>query len=160
MQKADMSNPESVSQHGCAIVLGARGLIVLGPSGSGKSRLCHLLVERRTEQNLYARWVADDRFFFEEAGEQVPGDKLIVRSPDSIAGLAERRFRGIEPVSYQTRAVVDLVVQLELTENLERLPDSSLKWTSLGGVELPLIKVPCHPIEQAIELVETHLKQN
>lgn len=155
-----MSNPEVVSQHGCAIVLGDRGLMVLGASGSGKSRLCHLLVERWTEQNLYARWVADDRILIEEIGDNVSGDKVIVRSPDSIVGLAERRFHGIGPVSYQPRAVVDLVVQLEPTENLQRLPDSNLNWTSLRGTELPLIKVPSHPIEHAIELVEAHLKQN
>jgi serine kinase of HPr protein (carbohydrate metabolism regulator) len=137
------------------IVLGDRGLIVQGPSGSGKTRLCHLLVDGWQNQNRYARWVADDRFLLTQIGDQ-----LIASSPSTIAGLAERRFRGIEQVDWQARAVVDLVIQLVDGGNLERLPVSNQHWQADSGVSLPLISVPGSSLELAIELIEAQLSEN
>ena len=150
-----MTQEETSSQHGCAIVLDDRGLLVLGPSGSGKSRICHLLVKRWNQQDRYAHWVADDRFILQSVG-----GVLIAHSPSSIAGLAERRFHGIEDVDSQAKVVVDFVVQLVEDENLERLPDSNLNWQTPCGSQLPLISVPSRRLELAIELVEAYLREN
>ena len=148
-----MSEPQATSQHGSAIVLDDRGVLLLGPSGSGKSRLGHLLIERWTSQNRYARWVADDRFLAQRVG-----DRVIVRSPETIAGLAERRFLGIEAVALQPRAVLDLAVQLVGDDEMERLPQDKRHWRTPSGEEVPLLLVPKDAMTQALELVEAHLQ--
>ena len=142
------------SQHGCAIVLDAYGVLLLGPSGSGKSRLSHLLVNLWAEQGRYARWVADDRFLSQQIG-----DRLVVHCPDPIAGLAERRFLGIEAVAWQSRAVIDLVVELVAPDELVRLPDGNRRWCSPTGDEVPSLAVPGSAVEQAVELVEARLRE-
>ena len=150
-----MDDQPTRSQHGSAIVLDDCGVLLLGPSGSGKSRLGHLLIERWIQQDRYARWVADDRYLAEPVGGRV-----IARSPDAISGLAERRFLGIEPVPWQSRAVVDLVVELVADEALQRLPDENRHWLAPTGDKLPSLAVPRNALEQAVELVEARLREN
>lgn len=149
-----MGDPQAKSQHGCVIVLDDCGVLLLGPSGSGKSRLGHLLVDHWTRQDRYARWVADDRYLTEAVG-----GKLIAASPEPIIGLAERRYLGIQSVAWQSRAVLDLGVQLVARDELERMPDSEQLWHAPTGDGLPLIAVPNDSMEQAVELVEAHLRQ-
>ena len=149
-----MAALQANSHHGCAIVLDACGVLLLGSSGSGKSRLGHLLINRWTEQGRYARWVADDRFLSEQVG-----DRLVVHCPEPISGLAERRFLGIESVAWQSRAVIDLVVELVAPDELERLPDGDRLWRSPTGGDVPSLAVPSHAIEQAVELVEAGLRE-
>lgn len=150
-----MNAPQSKSQYGTAIVLDDRGVLLLGPSGSGKSRLGHLLIERWTTQNRYSRWVADDRFLTESVS-----DKLIASSPATIAGVAERRFQGIQPVAWQSRAVIDLVVELVADDDLERMPDGDQIWQAPSGEKVPLIFVPRDALAHAAELIEACLKAN
>lgn len=142
------------SQHGCAIVLDTHGVLLIGPSGSGKSRLAHLLIERWAEQGRYARWVADDRFLSEQVG-----NRLVVHCPLTISGLAERRFLGIESVAWQSRAVIDLVVELVGPDQLERLPNGRRHWRSPTGDDVPSLAVPKQSLEQAVALVEARLRE-
>ena len=152
LQLADMSADENKSQHGCAVVLGAQGVVVLGPSGSGKSRLSHKLVESWNQHRGYARWVADDRILVSQNGSH-----YIVTSPSNLEGLAERRFRGIESVPYQSRAVVDLVVNLKPRSALDRLPGEQKLQLTPDGPQIPAVTVPEDSISQAIELIEARL---
>ena len=133
-------------------MLGARGVVVLGPSGSGKSRLSHKLIESFNKQQGYARWVADDRIVVNQTGAH-----YVVAAPATIEGLAERRFSGIESVPYQHRAVVDLVVQLKPSDELERLPEEQKLSLTPDGPQIAAISVPDNQISQAIELIEARL---
>ena len=133
-------------------MLGAQGIVLLGPSGSGKSRLSHKLIESWNQNHGYARWVADDRILVNQNGSH-----YIVTSPKPIEGLAERRFAGIESVPYQPRAVVDLVVQLKPSAELERLPEEQKLQLTPDGPEISTLLVPEDSILQAIELIEARL---
>ena len=136
------------SQHGCAIVLSAHGVVVVGPSGSGKSRLCQSLIELWNRNQKFARWVADDRVIFNLVSNQIEA-----RSPEPIQGMVERRFAGIEKVTFQRRAIVDLVVELVAPHELDRLPDSPVHAPLPDGPKLPLIRVPFSNHNLAIELI-------
>jgi len=147
-----MSSQHQQSQHGNAIVLGCCGIVVLGASGSGKSRLSHKLIESWNLRQEYARWVADDRLIVE-----LTNGSYVVKAPSSLRGQAERRFSGIETVEWQSSAVVDLIVQLLPTEKLERMPELSNHQLVPGGPATPLLVVPQYQFSQAIELIEARL---
>ena len=142
-------------QHGSVIVLDDRGILLLGPSGSGKSRLGHLLIERWAAQNHYSRWVADDRFFTHPVG-----DRLVASAPATLAGAAERRFLGIQSVAWQSRAVIDLAVELVAAGDLPRMPATAQIWRAPGGEEVPRMAVPKNALMHAVELVEARLTAN
>ncbi|MEJ6784139.1 HPr kinase/phosphorylase [Aminobacter sp. Piv2-1] len=108
------------NMHATAVVLGDRGVLVAGPSGSGKSALALALVDRVRAQGLFARLVSDDQVFL--SGH---GGRLLCRAPAAIAGLAE--IRGIGPVAYdhEPATVADLVVRLVPPAEVQRLPDET-----------------------------------
>jgi hypothetical protein len=77
------------------------GVLLLGPSGSGKSDLALRLIA------LGAKLVSDDRTdLFVERG------KLCARAPKSLAGLIEVRSVGIVKLPRATKARIALAVQL------------------------------------------------
>jgi HPr kinase/phosphorylase len=107
----------------CVAVLG-RGLLILGPSGSGKSALALRLL------TLGASLVADDRTEITRTG----GD-LVARCPAPIIGLIEARGVGILRAPVVDEARVVLVADLGRTED-QRLPPA--RRITLLGCELSL----------------------
>lgn len=93
---------ESVTLHASAVAVGGRGVLLLGPSGSGKSALALALVGRG------ATLVADDRVTLVRRG-----DALLARSPERIAGLIEARGFGILRLPTAGEVPVALAVDLE-----------------------------------------------
>ena len=79
--------------HASCVELAGTGVVLLGPSGSGKSDLALRLIDGG------ARLVADDRVVVERSG-----DRLIARPPEAIAGLIEVRGLGIMRVGHCARA--------------------------------------------------------
>jgi HPr kinase/phosphorylase len=140
------------SRHGCALVLGRTGLIVLGPSGSGKSHLCTRLIERWNADQSYARWVADDRIVLTPAGSSI-----IAHAPAQLQGLAERRHFGIEVISNLSRAIIDIAVQILPRGSLERMPDDQWFLLSQQGPRVPLLSVPDQDTAVAIGLISATL---
>lgn len=150
-----MAEPVALNLHACGIVLGTTGLVVVGPSGSGKSRLCHLLLERWQQARRYARWVADDRL------DVTPvGSRLLAKAPGSILGLAERRFSGIETVDAQSCMVVDMAVRLIANDLLERMPEPHRENLFDGAPAVPGLLVPQSNLELAVELVVAQLSKS
>ena len=96
--------------HGTAVSVDGRGLLIIGPSGSGKSRLAVGMAA------LGATVVADDRV------ELRPGDPPVLAAPARWPGLIEVRGLGLlrvpcgDPVP--CHAVLDLSEQ-----GSERFPD-------------------------------------
>ncbi|WP_372803625.1 HPr kinase/phosphorylase [Paracoccus seriniphilus] len=117
--------------HGTTISMNGRGLLILGPSGSGKSSLALQLMA------VGAELVADDRTDLRR-----DGDAIIASCPEVLVGQIEARGVGIlaampsDPV--QLHAVIDLGQQEE-----QRLPlEHELE---LLGLRLPLVFGPYRP---------------
>ncbi|RJF75827.1 HPr kinase/phosphatase C-terminal domain-containing protein [Rhodopseudomonas palustris] len=124
------------SVHASAVRVGARAVLIRGPSGSGKSRLAFgLIVAGRSGQIPPAELIADDRVFLE------PRDgRLWVRPVPELAGLIEIRGLGIRRCDFATEATVGLVVDLAAAD-AARLPETEALMIELGGVLLPRLPV-------------------
>jgi HPr kinase/phosphorylase len=117
--------------HASAVLAGARGLLIRGPSGSGKSRLVLSLLQAAAGDRLvFARLVADDRVHV----EAVHG-RLLARPPAPLAGYLEVRGLGILQLQYEPMAVVSLVVDLDVAAS-PRLPDTAAAQTDVAGVTI------------------------
>lgn len=109
-----------VQVHGTAVEVDGLGVLLLGPSGSGKSDLALRLIDRG------ARLIADDRTDVSAAG-----GRLEVSAPKEIKGLVEARGVGLMPVENRDRAWLGLVIDLAPAEPVERLPEPA-GWQCLG----------------------------
>lgn len=105
-----MTGPETLRIHASCVAVGGRGVLILGPSGRGKSSLALQLIA------LGAALVADDQVTL-----QREGDDLVARCPDRIAGLIEARGVGLLRAKPVPRAAVGLAVELTETRG-PRLP--------------------------------------
>jgi HPr kinase/phosphorylase len=118
--------------HASAVLVGARAVLIRGPSGSGKSRLALALLQAAERGALrFARLVADDRAHV----EAVHG-RLLVRPAAALAGLIEVRGLGIRHVPYEPLAAAGMVIDLG-EANAERMPDAAAGETQIEGVVLP-----------------------
>jgi HPr kinase/phosphorylase len=122
--------------HASAVLVGARAVLIQGPSGSGKSRLALALVQAAAAGILpFARLVGDDRVHIEAAH-----GRLLVSPAAALAGQIEVRGLGIRRMVHESAAVVGLIVDLGSIEG-ERLPASDQQETVLAGVRLPRLAV-------------------
>jgi serine kinase of HPr protein (carbohydrate metabolism regulator) len=117
-------------------LVGARAVLIQGPSGSGKSRLALNLLHAAS-QNLipFARLVADDRAHIEAAH-----GRLLVRPAEALAGLIEVRGLGLRRLPCEHVAVVGLVVEIG-AQDTERLPARNGTQTVLAGIRLPRLAI-------------------
>ncbi|HEX4411847.1 MAG TPA: HPr kinase/phosphatase C-terminal domain-containing protein [Xanthobacteraceae bacterium] len=121
--------------HASAVLVGARAVLIRGPSGSGKSRLAlELIAGAASKLFPVVRLVGDDRVYLTAAGGRV----LVAPAPQ-LAGLIELRGTGIMRLPYEARAVVGLVVDLNAAD-ADRLPEAGD--ITLEGVTLPRLAVP------------------
>jgi serine kinase of HPr protein (carbohydrate metabolism regulator) len=97
--------------HATCVEVEGIGVLLRGPSGSGKSDLALRLIDGG------ARLVADDR-----TDLAVEDGRLIATCPAALAGRMEVRGVGIGPVPSAARAVVGLVIDLVEPARVERLP--------------------------------------
>ncbi len=112
--------------HGTAVALDGVGVLLRGPSGSGKSDLALRLIDQG------AVLVADDRTALERDGKTV-----VARAPDTIAGLLE--VRGIGVVRVATQASVELALAVDLAAPPERIPKP--EFAAILGISIPLIRL-------------------
>jgi serine kinase of HPr protein (carbohydrate metabolism regulator) len=113
--------------HASTVESGGRAVLIVGPSGSGKSDLALRLIDRGFTL------VSDDRTIV-----RYEGNKLIASAPETIKGKLEIRGIGIVDMDCVADAPIALVV--ELTSDVQRLPDDSPE-RSIMGVAIPLIYV-------------------
>jgi HPr kinase/phosphorylase len=126
----------STTVHASAVLVGARALLIRGPSGSGKSRLALELMEAGRNGVLpFVRLVADDRVYLEAAG-----GRLLACPAELLAGLIEVHGIGIRRVPYEACAVVGLVVDLAAAD-ADRLPAVGKRRTEIEGILLPRLAV-------------------
>ncbi len=110
----------TVARDGCAV-------LIAGPSGSGKSDLSLRLIDRGFTL------VSDDQTVLQRRGE-----RLNASPPANILGKMEVRGLGIIDMPFLADVPVALVV--ELTSDIQRLPDDS-RQRVICGVPVPLISV-------------------
>ena len=113
--------------HASTVAIDGRAVLIAGPSGSGKSDLALRLLDRGFTL------VSDDQTIVKRSG-----DRLIATAPPTIAGKLEIRGIGIVEMEHADHAPVALVV--ELTSDIQRLPDDSRERPILG-VSVPLISI-------------------
>lgn len=125
-----MPDPDTV--HASAVLVGGRGVLIRGASGSGKSSLALALLFGGV---VDATLVADDRVAL-----AVAGGRLLASAPEPIAGLIEVRGVGIVRRPH-VAAAIDLVVDLAPLAECPRLPDDAAAAVVIAGMRLPRIFV-------------------
>lgn len=116
-----------IDVHATTVEIGGVGVLLRGPSGSGKSDLALRLLDAG------ARLVADDRTLLRREG-----DRIVASAPATIAGRLEVRGIGIMTVPAVDAAVVGLVVDL-VAGPVERLPEPCS--VRLLDIDLPLVRL-------------------
>lgn len=127
-----------VMVHATAIALGARAVLIRGPSGSGKSDLA-LRCLMQPPGGLIAepaKLLADDQVEVVRIGARLEG-----RAPATLAGLIEVRGVGILTVPSTPAAEIALVVDIVPSgQSIERLPDPA-PTVAILGVSLPQLRI-------------------
>jgi serine kinase of HPr protein (carbohydrate metabolism regulator) len=124
--------------HATAIAIGGNGILLLGPSASGKSDLALRMIDRG------ALLISDDA---------VPVDvsnapPLLTAAPN-IEGKLEVRGVGICSVAFVRSAPLRLAARL--SNEVERIPASRLSETICGFV-VPLVRIAPFEVSAAIKL--------
>ena len=137
--------------HASAVLVGARAVLIRGPSGSGKSRLALALLEAARSGTLpFCRLVADDR-----ANVEALHGRLLVRPAATLAGLIEIRGLGIRRVPYEAVAVVGLVVDLAAAD-ASRMPEPVAQSREIERITLPRLAVAAG--QDALPMVLSYLQ--
>ena len=113
--------------HASTVAVDERAVLITAPSGSGKSDLTLRLLDRGFTL------VSDDRTLVRRDGE-----RLIATAPPNIAGKLE--IRGVGIVDMDVVEEVPVALMVELTSDIQRLPDDSRERPVLG-VPIPLVSV-------------------
>ncbi|MBP5161157.1 MAG: HPr kinase/phosphatase C-terminal domain-containing protein [Alphaproteobacteria bacterium] len=114
--------------HASCVEFHKKGILLLGPSGSGKSELALRLI------SLGARLVADDCVLFDATTLQAV-------CPDNLCGKMEMRGVGIVPMPHKNKTKIHLCVALCPRAQVERFP---LTADTFEGV--PLLHLSGHDV--------------
>lgn len=119
------------SFHASTVAQGGRAVLIIGPSGSGKSDLALRLLDRGFSL------VSDDQTLV-----RIEDGRLLASPPPTIAGKLEVRGIGIVEMEHDHDVPVALLV--ELTSDIQRMPDDERQRPILG-IQIPLIGIDAMP---------------
>ncbi len=114
--------------HGSAVEVAGRGLLILGMSGAGKSRLALDLI------GIGAGLIADDQVDLVRREDQV-----ILSAPEPIRGMIEARGLGLLRCPAVGPVPLHAVLDLDTLEE-SRLPEPAHR--QVMGLSFPLIRTP------------------
>lgn len=122
-----MMRLSSETLHASTVALDGRAVLIGGPSGAGKSDLALRLLDRGFTL------VSDDQTIVRKDGK-----RLLASAPPTIQGKLE--IRGVGIVEMEAVADVPVALFVELTSDVQRLPDDSCERLVLD-VRIPLISI-------------------
>ena len=128
----------SENLHASTVAIGGRSVLISGPSGSGKSDLALRMLDRGFIL------VSDDRTIVRREGS-----RLVASAPGTIKGKLE--IRGIGIVEMESASDVPVALVVELTSDIQRLPDDGRERLILG-TSIPLINVDAATASAASKL--------
>jgi serine kinase of HPr protein (carbohydrate metabolism regulator) len=111
--------------HATAVVFDGLGMLLIGPSGSGKSDLALRLIDQG------GTLISDDQTILSKEEQ-----KLIASPPPNIKGLLEIRHIGIVPHDFVENVEIHLIISLQDYSNIPRYPE--IHFEELEGIKLPL----------------------
>ena len=117
------SRISSENLHASCVAIDGQAVVISGPSGSGKSDLALRLLDRGFTL------VSDDRTIVRRQGS-----KLIASAPETIKGKLE--VRGVGIVDMESIASAPVALLVELTSDIQRLPDDGRERLILGAAIL------------------------
>lgn len=126
------------------VAIGGRGVLIEGPSGSGKSALALALIDRG------ARLVGDDGVLLLAAGS-----KLLARPHPNTRGLLEVRNLGL--VSFEPCNEVEVALLVAFSPAAPRFIEQAAR-IAREGIEIPQVIIwpepapPALKVEQALRL--------
>jgi serine kinase of HPr protein (carbohydrate metabolism regulator) len=136
--------------HATAVLVGDRGILITGRSGSGKSSIARELMNRGWARDTFSALVSDDQCHLQAASGRV-----ICTVPRALRGGLEVRGSGLHAVDHEAAAIIHLVVDLVEPEHAIRFTDGGN--IQLQGVALPRLILPEREIEAACRAVEARL---
>ena len=114
--------------HATCVKVDGVGILLRGPPGSGKTDLALRLMDQGADL------VADDQVEI-----RVDEGAVLATAPEALKGFIEVRGLGIITVPCVPSVRVELVVDLEPTADISRLPAPAK--VAIEGVELPVFSV-------------------
>jgi serine kinase of HPr protein (carbohydrate metabolism regulator) len=135
--------------HASCVVIGGRGVLLLGSPGAGKSDLVLRLVDapgRATGHEIMeATLVSDDQTEIRKEGS-----RLIASPPPALAGLLEVRGLGVVTCRHASSCELALAIRLLSADAIDRMPDPRFGTYSVADGSLPLAAIdPSSPAAPA-----------
>ncbi len=129
--------------HASCVAFGNQGVLIRGPSGSGKSELVLRLIDAEGyglgDNPHRATLVADDQVVLTLINAQI-----YAKPAPALAGLLEIRGQGIVNVDYVQDIAVVLVVDLMPAGDIARMPETKDQRTELLSLTLPRLALDGH----------------
>ena len=114
--------------HATAIAIEGQGVLIRGPSNSGKSDLALRLIDDG------AQLVADDR-----VNVACVENYLNISAPDNLKGLIEVRGVGVVKIGAVDKAALKLIIDLKPGTDIKRLPEP--REETLEGVAVLVLEL-------------------
>jgi HPr kinase/phosphorylase len=111
-----------------AVIYCGFGILIRGPSGSGKSDLALRLIDDGADL------IADDQVVIKAVGQE-----LYLSAPDSLSGLIEVRGIGVIKIEYVSDIRLCLIVELDPSNEIQRIP--TIKEELIKNIPVPVINM-------------------
>lgn len=133
--------------HATAIVLGEKGFLFTGRSGSGKTQAALSCLAAARRCGHFAALVSDDRVLLEPAS-----GRLLANCPAAISGMAEIRGSGVFTFTWRPSVAIDCLIAPGRPTGELRIPptDENCK---IGEIYLPVLRIDYHSILQSFETI-------
>ena len=133
--------------HATAIVVGEKGFLFIGQSGSGKTQAALSCLADARKHGQFAALIADDRVILE-----IVSGRLVAHCPKPILGQAEIRGSGIFNFNYRPSVVISCLIAPGQAIGVERIPDQDEEY-ALDDVGLPVLRMDYRSILHPYEIL-------